>query len=125
MNSHEPPAPVTPVPDTLKPRQEHEVVHSTNGHANCEAVVPVAAPKREEAPIEQRLLTIVRERTGYPEEMLGLDLDMEADLGIDSIKRVEILGTLRDSLPTDMNGSESELMDQLARHERSARSSNA
>jgi len=40
----------------------------------------------------------VSERTGYPPEMLDLKLDLEADLGIDSIKRVEILGTLRQSL---------------------------
>src|SRR3546814_1465701 len=33
--------------------------------------------------------------------MLGLDADLEADLGIDSIKRVEILGTLQKSLPAD------------------------
>jgi NAD(P)-dependent dehydrogenase (short-subunit alcohol dehydrogenase family) len=39
-----------------------------------------------------RLREIVSERTGYPQEMLDLDLDLEADLGIDSIKRVEILG---------------------------------
>ncbi len=39
-----------------------------------------------------RLLEIVSERTGYPQEMLNPDLDLEADLGIDSIKRVEILG---------------------------------
>ena len=36
---------------------------------------------------------------GYPLEVLKLELDLEADLGIDSIKRVEILGKLRDSLP--------------------------
>jgi len=40
-----------------------------------------------------QLLKIVSERTGYPSEMLNLDLDLEADLGIDSIKRVEILGS--------------------------------
>ena len=34
------------------------------------------------------------ERTGYPAEMLELDADLEGDLGIDSIKRVEIAGTL-------------------------------
>lgn len=62
---------------------------------------------------ENRLLAIVRERTGYPAEMLRLDLDLEADLGIDSIKRVEILGSLRDDLPGA--GFDSETMDQLAR----------
>ncbi|MEQ1504433.1 MAG: SDR family NAD(P)-dependent oxidoreductase, partial [Myxococcota bacterium] len=44
------------------------------------------------------LLRIVSERTGYPQEMLDLDLDLEADLSIDSIKRVEILGVLADAL---------------------------
>ena len=42
------------------------------------------------------LLEQVSKRTGYPREMLALDLDMEADLGIDSIKRVEILGALQE-----------------------------
>ncbi|HOT92539.1 MAG TPA: phosphopantetheine-binding protein [Anaerolineae bacterium] len=45
------------------------------------------------------LLAIVSEKTGYPVEMLDLDMDMEADLGIDSIKRVEILGALQDAHP--------------------------
>jgi phosphopantetheine--protein transferase-like protein len=44
--------------------------------------------------IDERLLEIVSEKTGYPKEMLDLNLDMEADLGIDSIKRTEILGAL-------------------------------
>ncbi|MES0872717.1 SDR family NAD(P)-dependent oxidoreductase [Sinimarinibacterium thermocellulolyticum] len=45
------------------------------------------------------LLTLVAERTGYPTEMLDLDADLEADLGIDSIKRVEIIGALQKALP--------------------------
>ena len=48
--------------------------------------------------LTETLLAIVSERTGYPTEMLDLDLDIEAELGIDSIKRVEILGRLRQSL---------------------------
>jgi phosphopantetheinyl transferase len=42
--------------------------------------------------IQRTLLALISEKTGYPEEMLGLNLDMEADLGIDSIKRIEVLG---------------------------------
>ncbi|WP_300462945.1 type I polyketide synthase [Desulfobacula sp.] len=45
--------------------------------------------------LESHLLRIVSDRTGYPEEMLDFDLDMEADLGIDSIKRGEIAGVFR------------------------------
>jgi phosphopantetheinyl transferase/acyl carrier protein len=45
--------------------------------------------------ISARLLKIVADRTGYPPDMIDLDLDLEADLGIDSIKRVEILGSFQ------------------------------
>jgi len=44
-------------------------------------------------------LTVVSEKTGYPTEMLELDMDMEADLGIDSIKRVEIFGSMTEDYP--------------------------
>jgi acyl transferase domain-containing protein/NAD(P)H-dependent flavin oxidoreductase YrpB (nitropropane dioxygenase family) len=47
------------------------------------------------------LLDIVSQRTGYPTEMLDPTLDMEADLGIDSIKRVEILNSFRRILPDE------------------------
>lgn len=51
------------------------------------------------APTEQfkaDLLRSVSERTGYPEDMLDLDAHMEADLGIDSIKRIEVFSALKD-----------------------------
>jgi acyl transferase domain-containing protein/phosphopantetheinyl transferase/acyl carrier protein len=40
------------------------------------------------------LLSIISDRTGYPADMLDTALNLEADLGIDSIKRIEILGAL-------------------------------
>ncbi|HZX48069.1 MAG TPA: SDR family NAD(P)-dependent oxidoreductase [Nitrospirota bacterium] len=56
-------------------------------------VSPVPVIGREQ--VTAQLLQVVSERTGYPKEMLDLDLNIEADLGIDSIKRIEILGTLQ------------------------------
>jgi acyl transferase domain-containing protein/NAD(P)-dependent dehydrogenase (short-subunit alcohol dehydrogenase family) len=47
--------------------------------------------KMDEPKMRAELLKVVNERTGYPEDMLGLDVDIEAELGIDSIKRIEIL----------------------------------
>src|SRR5690606_1733873 len=38
------------------------------------------------------------DKTGYPVDMLELSMDMEADLGIDSIKRVEILGAVQEQI---------------------------
>jgi acyl carrier protein len=65
---------------------------STTGPSTTSSVDP--------AVLESSLLECVSDATGYPPEMLELDMDMEADLGIDSIKRVEILGALQDAHPT-------------------------
>ena len=48
--------------------------------------------------LEQALLSHISARTGYPQDILKVDQDLEADLGIDSIKRVEILEALRGDL---------------------------
>jgi acyl transferase domain-containing protein/NAD(P)H-dependent flavin oxidoreductase YrpB (nitropropane dioxygenase family)/NAD(P)-dependent dehydrogenase (short-subunit alcohol dehydrogenase family) len=45
------------------------------------------------------LRQIVSERTGYPADVLHPDQDMESDLGMDSIKRMEILAALMRGLP--------------------------
>jgi acyl transferase domain-containing protein len=63
------------------------------------AVVTSAAPAVEIAELSQAMLGVVSEKTGYPAEMLELEMDMEADLGIDSIKRVEILGAMQERYP--------------------------
>ena len=49
--------------------------------------------------IDNLLLKVVSEKTGYPLEMLSLDMSLDTDLGIDSIKRVEILSALQEKLP--------------------------
>ena len=49
------------------------------------------APAPPAATIVAELVRIASERTGYEPDMLDLDAGIEADLGIDSIKRVEIL----------------------------------
>jgi NAD(P)-dependent dehydrogenase (short-subunit alcohol dehydrogenase family) len=59
---------------------------------------PVALPMSTDA-VTSALLEVVSSRTGYPADMLGLDADLEADLGIDSIKRVEIAGQVMRALP--------------------------
>lgn len=61
------------------------------------APAPATSTGLDRDTVTARLLEIVCKRTGYPTEMLGLDLDLEADLGIDSIKRVEILGMLAEA----------------------------
>ena len=38
------------------------------------------------------LLTTMSDLSGYPQELLDIDMDLESELGIDSIKKVEVLG---------------------------------
>ncbi|MEV0408356.1 SDR family oxidoreductase [Actinoallomurus sp. NPDC050550] len=61
-----------------------------------------AAPVQETAAdldIESLLLSVVADKTGYPVDMLEPSMDLESDLGIDSIKRVEILSAMRAAAP--------------------------
>ncbi len=62
------------------------------------AQAPVAGPLDREA-VAVALLEVIAEKTGYPQEMLELEMALDTDLGIDSIKRVEILSALQDKLP--------------------------
>ncbi|HUR53170.1 MAG TPA: beta-ketoacyl synthase N-terminal-like domain-containing protein, partial [Gemmataceae bacterium] len=56
-----------------------------------------AAPKRDN--VAAALLAVVSEKTGYAVDNLDLSLSLDGDLGIDSIKRVEILSALQERLP--------------------------
>ncbi|MBW4672570.1 MAG: acyltransferase domain-containing protein [Desmonostoc geniculatum HA4340-LM1] len=60
---------------------------------------PVPSATIDIVDLDKNLLAITSDKTGYPVEMLEMDMDMEADLGIDSIKRVEILGALQEMYP--------------------------
>ena len=68
--------------------------------------VAVAPPVDGEA-LLATVVAIVSDRTGYPAEMLDPDLDLEAELSIDSIKRIEIIGELaeRVGLPGMADGA--------------------
>jgi malonyl CoA-acyl carrier protein transacylase len=57
------------------------------------------ATEQSDVDINNLLLNVVSEKTGYPLEMLSLDMSLDTDLGIDSIKRVEILSALQEKLP--------------------------
>jgi acyl transferase domain-containing protein/NAD(P)H-dependent flavin oxidoreductase YrpB (nitropropane dioxygenase family)/NAD(P)-dependent dehydrogenase (short-subunit alcohol dehydrogenase family) len=112
------PKPVLPSSIAKAPTPRREVEPKTSMIAET-----ISLPSQELASsrmtsrdfVAKKLVAIVRDRTGYPAEMLGLDLDLEADLGIDSIKRVEILGTLRDAIPTLNGSTDSSIMDTLSR----------
>ncbi|MCT9081773.1 type I polyketide synthase [Streptomyces fulvoviolaceus] len=85
------PAPVAAVPQ-VQPLPALPV-------AELQAAQPELAPTSAPEPAAETdvlgvVLDIISERTGYPVDMIEPDLDLEADLSIDSIKRAEIAGEL-------------------------------
>src|SRR4029077_11700746 len=67
-----------------------------------------AAPSAEDQlsdSVKERVLALVVEKTGYPKDMLDLDLDLEADLGVDTVKQAEMFAAIREiySIPRDEN----------------------
>jgi acyl transferase domain-containing protein/acyl carrier protein/NAD(P)-dependent dehydrogenase (short-subunit alcohol dehydrogenase family) len=72
--------------------------------ASTPAAAPIA-PSSIEDEVKSKVLQIVSEQTGYPVDMLDLDLDLEADLGIDTVKQAETFAAIREAydIPRDDN----------------------
>ena len=84
------PAPITPAP----------IAHTPTPVPLSPALLSVPSPAPlSPALFTDALLAVVAEKTGYPTEMLELSMNLDSDLGIDSIKRVEILSALQEKLP--------------------------
>ncbi|WP_216906945.1 type I polyketide synthase [Nocardia noduli] len=56
-----------------------------------------ANPSEEE--LRRALREVVADKTGYPVDMVDPGRDLEADLGVDSIKRVQVIGALQERFP--------------------------
>jgi len=72
----------------------------TTAPVTHEVADAVAAPEGGtdlDDPVATKVLEIVAEQTGYPPDMLELDLDLEADLGIDTVKQAEMFAAIREA----------------------------
>ncbi|MHC5734581.1 beta-ketoacyl synthase N-terminal-like domain-containing protein [Nostoc sp.] len=103
------PVAASPVPPVVEPQAEVVVKISSPPVNDVVAfkaepapttAAPVSGATIDIVDLDKNLLAITSDKTGYPVEMLEMDMDMEADLGIDSIKRVEILGALQEMYPS-------------------------
>ncbi|GAB7106059.1 hypothetical protein JCM4814A_43730 [Streptomyces phaeofaciens JCM 4814] len=82
-------APAVVGPPVLQAVPETPSAQGQSAPAPAEPSAPAA-----QADVARVVLEIISERTGYPVDMIEPDLDLEADLSIDSIKRAEIAGEL-------------------------------
>jgi acyl transferase domain-containing protein len=94
--------PVPPVPPELEQVQQLRKdagaspeagrwAGGTAGLAADAAAGPAPHAASEEA-VEGRIVALLSEKTGYPVATLAADLDLEGDLGIDTVKQAEVLG---------------------------------
>ncbi|ACB97427.1 type I polyketide synthase [Beijerinckia indica] len=107
------PAPAAFASPTLNAVPARAPAMSGNGSAKAKNTTDAKAF----APTEQfkaDLLRAASERTGYSEDMLDLDAHMEADLGIDSIKRIEIFSKLKDQYPFMEGRAEETVFEELS-----------
>jgi len=71
---------------------------SQSRDAGLVGLTPVLpSPKPEADPVRAKILALVSEKTGYPPDMLDLDLDLEADLGVDTVKQAEVFASVREA----------------------------
>ncbi|WP_324681446.1 beta-ketoacyl synthase N-terminal-like domain-containing protein [Mycobacterium sp. 663a-19] len=63
------------------------------------AVTTPAAASPTGADLIALMLEVVADKSGYPVEMIDLSMALEADLGIDSIKRIDILSAVQRRIP--------------------------
>ncbi|MFO0592926.1 MAG: SDR family NAD(P)-dependent oxidoreductase [Polyangiaceae bacterium] len=87
-----------PTPPPPPKREAAPIAAVTVVAAPVIAAAPAApaAPARSFADeVKERVLEIVAKQTGYPRDMLDMELDLEADLGIDTVKQAETFAAVR------------------------------
>ena len=96
-----------PVPDTRPARASFSAAAEPAPKVQVAAPALAAAPKPAAKldPVKERVLALVAEKTGYPVDMLDPDLDLEADLGVDTVKQAEVFASIRETynIPRDEN----------------------
>jgi acyl carrier protein len=107
-----PPVPPSP-PLPVSPPTPAIVSQPTASPATVVATTSNASSTLDRASLTELLLNLVSDRTGYPTDLLKLDQDLEAELGIDSIKRVEILGALQEELSGAIAGQVQQQMERF------------
>ncbi|MBN8615870.1 MAG: SDR family NAD(P)-dependent oxidoreductase [Deltaproteobacteria bacterium] len=93
------PQPTAPAPLTHTPSPSPAGRDRGGELARPAPVAQTPKPAAANVDLEATMLTVVAEKTGYPAEMITPAMELEADLGIDSIKRVEILSAVRERAP--------------------------
>ncbi len=82
----------------LDPRQDRDPRPGARRRSipAAEAPAPAAAAARAGDEVTETVVGIVSGLTGYPPDLLDVDLDLEADLGVDTVKQAEVFAAIRE-----------------------------
>ena len=91
LNAAETLTPVEPTQHPIAEQVEEVVANSSTQNSH------------DVSDIQPKLIAVVVKHTGYPEDFIEMDQDLEGELGIDTVKQAEIMGDVREifSLPVD------------------------
>ena len=71
--------------------------HSVSSPEAVQHVAQASGKAPDSQAVRDTILRLLAEKTGYPQDMLDTDLDLEADLGIDTVKQAEFISEVREA----------------------------
>lgn len=102
------PQPPVAAPDLAVPKKivESTLPMPSLGAKDTETTASMASSESlsDAAGIASILLSVISETTGYPPDSLDVSMDLDEDLGIDSLKRVEIMAALEERVIGSLSG---------------------
>ncbi|HEY6495625.1 MAG TPA: SDR family NAD(P)-dependent oxidoreductase, partial [Trebonia sp.] len=87
------PAAPSPVPAAPAPAPATTATATATATGSA---APAASSGVDAEALRAALIAIVAEKTGYPPDLIDPTMDLEADLGVDSIKRVQVIGAVQE-----------------------------
>ncbi len=109
QTQHQPSTPPTVTAPTPKAAASLDAYNIPPAVPTSVAEPTPALDKLSGAELEQFLIDFVVEQTGYPPEMVEMDADLEADLGIDSIKKAQLFGELAEQFSISVDVADESL----------------
>jgi acyl carrier protein len=87
---------------TTQPRFSEPTLPPARDMQASSPLIPAKSATRDA--LQKFLVDFVIEQTGYPEDVVSVDADLEADLGIDSIKIAQMMGEVIEHFGFDPKG---------------------
>jgi 3-oxoacyl-(acyl-carrier-protein) synthase/acyl carrier protein/NAD(P)-dependent dehydrogenase (short-subunit alcohol dehydrogenase family) len=92
-----------PIDEHQTPSKEEPIENLIVTEVEVEKEIIVNGTFQINPEIRMAVVEVVVEHTGYPEDFIGFDQDLEGELGVDSVKQAEMMGDLRSkfNIPVD------------------------